>query len=948
MTKPQIILKLEEKYKQPFIEVDVSNVADVNVKKRGWGYDFETTKYSINNQNEIVGLTIPGFYHHNTSDFLSSHESELLKLTHLNLIANSIKDLSFLRAFNNLEVLHIGNNDIKDISPLSYLTKIRELDLETNKITDLNPLRSNIHLEKLWIAANRIEDLSQLMYYKNLKVLDLSNIWYPNIDFLIYCNSLEILKLNSCFLDDLTPLLNLKKLRHLMLADNKLSDISYLSGLKNLKAINLEYNKISDISPLSNLINLTHIYIGYNKIENINPLKDLKRIEVLRFTKNEVKDVTPILRLFEDEKSNITFYDNPIITPPIEILNHSRALADWLKNPKIDSNEIKVILVGNSTVGKTSLIDFFQNKFAPSNNCSTHGINIKTVKYNDFTVNFWDFGGQDYYHATHRLFLTSNTVYILMWEKKHNKTYQSSTEIQIDDNSTRKNLVIQHYDYYHWLKLIRRYDNLENVSIKTLSPIIMLQNKVDLPKNEYERLKDDIKKYGVEDKNSFAISILKTNEYKNLDKKNNEVYNLSFRQFENAFQNILKSKIENFKIVKYYKEIREMVRYNADKHPIISYNDYKKFCRNYVSEKITDDQIGYATEYLHNTGVLIYYGYQSVLQNSILAEYVFINPQYVTDTVYKILNDNVFQNEGKFNKNHVTQIIGSENSELFINLLQSPNFELIFEFQHEKDTYYATQFLPDFDKLNTNLRSEILEKKEVFQIAFIIRFEEFFTNSFISRLIARYGFYSESDENKFRKFWKYGISFRRRGCSFLVHCEFEEQKIYVRTENGKLKNEIVSEIYDTIREVTEFENNISMSFDDNEYEPLVNIEKYDQEKFWFCFSNRQESIAIKENNIKIEGNGNITLQDINGSQITINYNETEKLDVIIEEFKQNQNSHYNSIIQSLEFIRQTIIWIKNAIQPIDQIKELVYKIAKNQEKGFESLHQRHDKHDFDI
>ena len=35
-------------------------------------------------------------------------------------------------------------------------------------------------------------------------------------------------------------------------------------------------------------------------------------------------------------------------------------------------------------------------------------------------INLFDFGGHDYFHDTHHLFFSKNTVYLLLWDKETN------------------------------------------------------------------------------------------------------------------------------------------------------------------------------------------------------------------------------------------------------------------------------------------------------------------------------------------------------------------------------------------------------------------------------------------------------------------------------------------------------------------------------------------------
>jgi hypothetical protein len=91
--------------------------------------------------------------------------------------------------------------------------------------------------------------------------------------------------------------------------------------------------------------------------------------------------------------------------------------------------ECKVVVLGDGGVGKTQLVRAlkglpFQEGDAASP--STEGIHLwswtptdyqpfPTQGVNQVALNIWDFGGQDLYHNTHRLFLESKAVFVVVW-----------------------------------------------------------------------------------------------------------------------------------------------------------------------------------------------------------------------------------------------------------------------------------------------------------------------------------------------------------------------------------------------------------------------------------------------------------------------------------------------------------------------------------------------------
>ncbi|HYF65174.1 MAG TPA: GTP-binding protein, partial [Herpetosiphonaceae bacterium] len=116
--------------------------------------------------------------------------------------------------------------------------------------------------------------------------------------------------------------------------------------------------------------------------------------------------------------------------------------------------EAKVILVGEGTVGKTSLVKrLMHDQYNPAE-CKTEGIAIERwplqLDDGEVRLNVWDFGGQEIMHATHQFFLTRRSVYLL------------ALNCRASDHDNR-------LDY--WLKLVQ--------SFAPDSPVIVVGNKAD-------------------------------------------------------------------------------------------------------------------------------------------------------------------------------------------------------------------------------------------------------------------------------------------------------------------------------------------------------------------------------------------------------------------------------------------------------------------------------------
>jgi small GTP-binding protein len=97
-----------------------------------------------------------------------------------------------------------------------------------------------------------------------------------------------------------------------------------------------------------------------------------------------------------------------------------------------DSDEIKIILIGDSGVGKTNLINTCVGLgFNESENPTVTGyFNSKTMVVNDktYTLNLWDTAGQESYRGLTQLFFRGAEIIILVYDITSRKTFESLDE----------------------------------------------------------------------------------------------------------------------------------------------------------------------------------------------------------------------------------------------------------------------------------------------------------------------------------------------------------------------------------------------------------------------------------------------------------------------------------------------------------------------------------------
>ncbi|HZZ80609.1 MAG TPA: COR domain-containing protein [Gemmataceae bacterium] len=156
---------------------------------------------------------------------------------------------------------------------------------------------------------------------------------------------------------------------------------------------------------------------------------------------------------------------DPAILEEFNCLPAARShFADREFDPRED-RELKLILLGNGRVGKTSLRKRLIHDTFDGKELSTHGIQLEEwdieLASGAARLNVWDFGGQDIYHGTHALFLKSRAIFVIVWDRITEKT----------PSYTEGELTFENYPLQYWLDYVR--------TVSPGAPILVVENKCD-------------------------------------------------------------------------------------------------------------------------------------------------------------------------------------------------------------------------------------------------------------------------------------------------------------------------------------------------------------------------------------------------------------------------------------------------------------------------------------
>ena len=147
---------------------------------------------------------------------------------------------------------------------------------------------------------------------------------------------------------------------------------------------------------------------------------------------------------------------------------------------------MKICLLGDGGVGKTSLVyRFIENRFSTDFK-STLGVNLlkRVVSIDDdkVSVQIWDLGGQDAYKKLRKLYLEGSQGALLVFDVTSKTSFER---------------------LYDWTNSFR--------DVQSGAPMLLIGNKIDLV-NEVQVDEETAKKYAAENQMEYISTSAKTGE----------------------------------------------------------------------------------------------------------------------------------------------------------------------------------------------------------------------------------------------------------------------------------------------------------------------------------------------------------------------------------------------------------------------------------------------------
>lgn len=478
---------------------------------------------------------------------------------------------------------------------------------------------------------------------------------------------------------------------------------------------------------ITKIIDYTQTYVGNDDLSH-TPILLSARFNRLR--SDEIKGLL-------DKRDTLIEY-NKIRVALLEFSEQIEDIEFAISEKKdVPLYEAKLIFIGSGNVGKTSLINTIIDGSYNPNEIKTEGISIRDWEVrgeNDIDVHIWDFGGQEIMHATHKFFMTQNSVYVVVVTPREEDRY-GETELS------------------YWLKLVQ--------SFAPDSPIIVAINKCEVHIHNI-------------DKRTYLIN------YPNIQSfiETSCVSNIGINKLKDDIENAI-TKLPHLgkPIPQSYLAIKN--RLSKIKEDFISYNDYVMICRE-VEPNFKEDSMSALVSLLHNLGIVLNFREELELEQTQV-----LNPEWVTQGVYKIINSPILiQQKGVISIDRLSDVLDKKkfprSQHLFIVGLME-KFELCYFLPDNRRTIFIPNAFGAERPQNL-----VWEEKGTLQFQYNY---DILPSSIISRLIVKlHPFIIDG------KYWRDGAIIKKEDLTAFIFTDRTNSTLNVSIKGENRKKELLGNI----------------------------------------------------------------------------------------------------------------------------------------------------------
>ncbi len=265
--------------------------------------------------------------------------------------------------------------------------------------------------------------------------------------------------------------------------------------------------------------------------------------------------------------------------------------------------EYRVVFLGDSEAGKTLIMSrliYPKMKPADFEENSTNGIKIHSREENlneqKVRINYWDFGGQDILNSMHRIFLSENTLYVIVLNTRN------------DTQDAQANF---------WIRYVMAY--------APEAPIMLVMNKIDQNRRadlNLPALSRQFPTLELDESNVLRISAIEPDE------------KIFRREFTDKLHHKIEQCIKNIPLFTAQESlIRNELKTKTEK--VIKTDDFREICERHGLRNHSDqDKL---MSRFNEAGIMVSFTKIKNGKTEMLIP-VLLDPEWITKTVYRILD----------------------------------------------------------------------------------------------------------------------------------------------------------------------------------------------------------------------------------------------------------------------------------------------------------------------
>ena len=508
---------------------------------------------------------------------------------------------------------------------IGKLTSLSSLDLSWTKITTLpESIGKLTSLSSLDLRGTKITTLSEnIGKLTSLSSLDLRGTKITTLPESIgKLTSLSSLDLRGTKIT--TPpesIGNLPSLSSLVLRNTGLTTLpESIGNLTSLSSLVLRDTGLTTLpESIGNLTSLSGLDLGNTKLtalpKSIGNLKSLQRLDLRGLSLSSIdKPIVDLnLEFYESEyysDKGINILGLSLETQPVSLFLQPRPLIEeYYASEMVPVNTTKCIVLGYGNAGKTYTLSRLLNGGAKGDydTKETPGVEIRSYetkrKSGAFTINFWDFGGQEIMYSMHRCFLTERSCYMIV----------------LDNRRADMDMMAQ---ARFWLKNIAAFSHG--------APVIIMANMWE--KDQY---RDDIeiKRLREEFGESVDLRCVIPISAKTSSKKQFKTELID--KIEELAESMVSHNMEfPVKWSRIRSELHEMGQGHSNYY--ISQEDYYSICQKHGVEN--RDIQDWLLDWFNDLGdCFSYYKSNTGLPSDLIGEYKVLDPRWITNAIYILI-----------------------------------------------------------------------------------------------------------------------------------------------------------------------------------------------------------------------------------------------------------------------------------------------------------------------